>query len=181
MSSSSKKLWRFHGQNVRVSAPVISTIAFREWLREGVMERLWSSLLVSLIAGLVFVQPTWAGPTGCPSIETWGQLRMLGYGSIQQIAYRPTGDKIAVASSIGAVVIWDIQSQEVERVLSGHASSVQAVAWSPDSSRIVSASSSLRVLPAQAARPCAAQSLSASAIIPNHFRAAAGPCCPQVR
>src|SRR5215472_9433381 len=90
---------------------------------------------------LVGLQASVARAGSC-SVETWEQLRQVGYGSISQVAYSPDGRRIAVATSTG-VVLWNEEQGQVERVLTGPA---HLVAWSPDGTRIASgAAGSIKV------------------------------------
>ena len=69
-------------------------------------------------------------------------LRVLAPGSdiVHDVAWSPTGDRIAVASSDATVRIFDAESGSLVRTIPGHRDWVLAVAWSPDGSRIATGS-----------------------------------------
>ena len=64
----------------------------------------------------------------------------LGKGSINEIAYAPNGNKLAIASSIG-IWIYDAHTLKALRLLIGHTSSVESVSFSPDGKTIATGSS----------------------------------------
>ena len=68
-----------------------------------------------------------------------GATMRLGKGSVNEIAYSPDGTRLAVASSIG-IWLYDTTTGDGLALLSGHASSVISVAFSPDRNTIASGS-----------------------------------------
>src|SRR5260370_15623133 len=64
--------------------------------------------------------------------------------------YDPTHVRLGVASDRG-IVIWNVESEQVERILTGHSDIVKNVSWSPDGSMIASGSNdaTIRVWDAQ--------------------------------
>jgi WD40 repeat protein len=71
--------------------------------------------------------------------KSWQLAYIFGLGQIQSLQYSPTGDRLAVASSIG-IEIWDTSSWELVSQLFGHRDVVYGVSWSPDGSTLVSCS-----------------------------------------
>ena len=69
-------------------------------------------------------------------------LRVLAPGAdiVHDVAWSPSGDRIAVASSDATVRIFDAESGSLVGTISGHRDWVLAVAWSPDGSRIATGS-----------------------------------------
>jgi hypothetical protein len=62
-------------------------------------------------------------------------------GSVNVIAFSPDGKTIASSgSSLGSVIIWDAQTGEKLKTLSGHTSFLTALAFSPDSQTLASGS-----------------------------------------
>jgi WD40 repeat protein len=62
---------------------------------------------------------------------------------VWDVAWSPDGRRVAVARSSGLgsnLRVWDAQTGQGERVLTGHQEQVYAVAWSPGSKRLASAS-----------------------------------------
>jgi WD40 repeat protein len=62
---------------------------------------------------------------------------------VNDVAWSPDGRRVAVSRSIAEgsnLRVWDAATGQGERVLSGHQDQVFAVAWSPDSKRLASAS-----------------------------------------
>lgn len=56
------------------------------------------------------------------------------------VAFRPDGEQIAVASADSQIQIVDLKTLQTVRTLAGHADWVTAVAWSADGKKLVSAS-----------------------------------------
>ena len=73
-----------------------------------------------------------------------GAIARLGKGSIGDISISPDGKQLAVASSIG-VWLYDTQSGDEIALLTGHKTTVRAVAFSPDGKTIASGSGLGRV------------------------------------
>ena len=69
-------------------------------------------------------------------------LRVLAPGAdiVHDVAWSPSGDRLAVASSDATVRIFDAESGSLLRAIAGHRDWVLAVAWSPDGGRIASGS-----------------------------------------
>ena len=69
-------------------------------------------------------------------------LRVLAPGAdiVHDVAWNPSGDRIAVASSDATVRIFDPESGTLVGSIAGHRDWVLAVAWSPDGSRIATGS-----------------------------------------
>lgn len=59
---------------------------------------------------------------------------------ILDLAFRPDGKKLAVASADKTIHIVDMETLEIQQTLLSHADFVTALAWSPDGTRLVSAS-----------------------------------------
>src|SRR5258707_10226708 len=86
----------------------------------------------------------------CAQFHDWEQTSVLGLGTIHRFDYDPTHVRLAVASDRG-IVIWNVESEQVERILTGHSDIVKNVSWSPDGSMIASDSNdaTIRVWDAQ--------------------------------
>ena len=69
-------------------------------------------------------------------------LRVLAPGAdiVHDVAWSPSGDRIAVASSDATVRIFDAERGTLVRTIPGHRDWVLAVTWSPDGSRIATGS-----------------------------------------
>jgi len=69
-------------------------------------------------------------------------LRVLAPGAdiVHDVAWSPSGDRLAVASSDATVRMFDAESGARLRTLPGHRDWVLAVAWSPDGTRIATGS-----------------------------------------
>ena len=63
----------------------------------------------------------------------------LGKGLINEIAYSPDGNRLAVASSIG-IWIYDAHTGEELALLTGHTRNVRSIAFSPDGGTLASGS-----------------------------------------
>ncbi len=59
---------------------------------------------------------------------------------VLDLAFRPDGKKLAVASADKTIRIIDMETLEVQRILLSHADFVNAIAWSKDGEKLVSAS-----------------------------------------
>ena len=66
-----------------------------------------------------------------------GAIARLGRGSIEDIAFSPTGKQLAVASMIG-IWVYDTQTGDVIALFDGHKTAVRSVAYSPDGITIAS-------------------------------------------
>src|SRR5260370_27339174 len=75
----------------------------------------------------------------CAQFHDWEQTSVLGLGTIHRFDYDPTHVRLAVASDRG-IVIWNVESEHVERIITGHSSIVKNVSWTPDGSMIASGS-----------------------------------------
>ncbi|MBI1747734.1 MAG: hypothetical protein HYR55_14270 [Acidobacteria bacterium] len=73
-------------------------------------------------------------------IEDWEQVRAMGFGHVNGLAYSPNGSRLAVSSS-SMIQILNATSLAVEGAMIWHNSWVNSVAWSPDGRRVVSGSS----------------------------------------
>ena len=69
-----------------------------------------------------------------------GAIARLGKGGINEIAYSPDGNRLAVASRIG-VWLYDTHTGAEVALFTGHTDEVISVAFSPDSSMLASGSS----------------------------------------
>ena len=74
----------------------------------------------------------WAVPDG-------EVLSVVPYGSSGRPAWSPD-DRLVAVPADNDIVVWDLEKGAPTAVLSGHSSDVQAVEWSRDGTRIVSAS-----------------------------------------
>ena len=63
-----------------------------------------------------------------------------GADIVHDVAWSPSGDRIAVASSDATVRVFDTKTGKLIRSIDGHRDWVLAVAWSPDGSRIATGS-----------------------------------------
>lgn len=66
-------------------------------------------------------------------------LHQLGRGSVETAELSPSGELVALGGSSG-VWIYEANSLELRQSLTGHTGLVDAVAWSPDNTKLVSAS-----------------------------------------
>ncbi|KAF8722348.1 hypothetical protein AX14_009879 [Amanita brunnescens Koide BX004] len=82
--------------------------------------------------------------------ENFGErLTTLSPGRIKfgmQCAHSPDGKRIALASESGQVFIFDLESNALATAFTSHAMSVRSVAWSYDSSLLISASEDKRLV-----------------------------------
>jgi WD40 repeat protein len=79
-------------------------------------------------------------PISAANVQRVTELRRLGFGFINEVRYSLDGKSLAVAGSAG---IWLYNAQDLSaapRLLTGHADTVSAVAWSPDGRSIASSS-----------------------------------------
>jgi WD40 repeat protein len=67
------------------------------------------------------------------------QSAMLGNGWLEDVTFSPDGETLAVASSVGVWLYDTDDLQATPRLLEGHRSPVQAIAYSPDSAYLASA------------------------------------------
>ena len=56
------------------------------------------------------------------------------------MAWAPDGQRVAAASADGCIWLFDANSGQVTTIIEGHEDFVEAVAWSPDSTRLASGS-----------------------------------------
>ena len=69
-------------------------------------------------------------------------LRFEGHESaVTNLAWSPSGDKLASTSRDEQVIIWDADTGEILKTLDGHQAGVTDLAWSPDEERIATAGS----------------------------------------
>ena len=66
-----------------------------------------------------------------------GATKRLGKGSINEIAYSPDGNQLAVASSIG-IWMYDAHTGEELNLFTGHTRAVESVSFSPDGQTLAS-------------------------------------------
>ena len=66
-----------------------------------------------------------------------GAIARLGKGIVNDIAYSPEGDCLAVASYLG-IWLYDVRSGKERDLLLGHESAVTGVAFSPDGKTLAS-------------------------------------------
>jgi WD40 repeat protein len=59
---------------------------------------------------------------------------------VYDVAWNPSGTRIASAGADRAICIWDVSNERPPLRLSGHSRDVLAIAWSPDGQRLASAS-----------------------------------------
>ena len=59
---------------------------------------------------------------------------------IWNIAFAPTGDRLAVGSREGTIYLWDFKRKEKLKPLIGHTNHIWSVCFSPDGKRLVSGS-----------------------------------------
>ena len=69
-----------------------------------------------------------------------GTKARLGKGTVEDVAYSPDGNSIAVASRIG-IWIYDAQTYQEIFLLTGHTLSIESIVFSPDGQTLASSSS----------------------------------------
>lgn len=97
-------------------------------------------------------------PTGdqfavaCGNPGQWGEVRIFHTsGQLQKVlmaspdvvldvAYSPSGDRLAVAGSDATIRLYDVPAGQLQRTISSHLDWVLSVAWSQDGSKLASAS-----------------------------------------
>ena len=93
---------------------------------------------VAFLLTLICVQDSFA-----QDYKKWGlpedAIVRLGKGSIDEMAYRPDGDRLAVASSIG-IWIYDTGSGKELALLTGHTGEISSITYSPDGKTIATGS-----------------------------------------
>jgi WD40 repeat protein/DNA-binding SARP family transcriptional activator len=82
---------------------------------------------------------------GSQGVEMWdartGRLvtTLTGYsGEVGDIAFDPSGSRVATSSLDGTIRLWDPRSGELQLVLHGHYAQVSSVSFSPDGSQLAS-------------------------------------------
>ncbi|KAJ3776219.1 WD repeat-containing protein 61 [Lentinula raphanica] len=82
--------------------------------------------------------------------ETFGQKISTVFSGRNKFgmccSFSPDGRRIALSSEIGHVFILDVESNTFVNTFTSHAMSVRSVAWSPDSSLLMSASEDKRLI-----------------------------------
>src|SRR5260370_32168433 len=86
-----------------------------------------SALLAALVA------------TVCAAEPTWQTSRVYGLGALYSLGCSPDGSKLLVSGVAGTQVL-DVATWTVETQFLGHLGIVYAASWSPDQSRIATAS-----------------------------------------
>ncbi|MDW8300678.1 MAG: protein kinase, partial [Anaerolineae bacterium] len=84
--------------------------------------------------------PTPAPTIGVGNFERVAELRRIGRGTVEQVAFSPNGKRLAVAGSLG---IWLYDAQDLQReprLLEGHTGVVISAEWSPDGQIVASGS-----------------------------------------
>src|SRR5260370_8098825 len=77
--------------------------------------------------------------TVCAAAPSWQSSRVSGLGALYSLAYSPDGSKLLVSGVAGTQVL-DVATWTVETQFLGHLGIVYAASWSPDQSRIATAS-----------------------------------------
>ena len=98
----------------------------------------YSMLLVFIFLSMFYHPITFAEDTTRMSLPEGAKIR-LGKGSINEIAYSPNGNLLAVAGSIG-IWLYDMTTYQEVALLTGNSGPVNSVAFSPDRNTIVSGS-----------------------------------------
>ena len=60
---------------------------------------------------------------------------------VLSVAWRPDGRQLASGSSDNTIIVWDAETGEPVRTLTGHSAAVVSVAWRPDGRQLASGSS----------------------------------------
>ena len=98
-------------------------------------------ILFSIVSTFIFVSTLFLPSSFAQNYQKWGlpdgAKARLGKGWISDIAYSPDGTRLAVASSIG-IWIYDTGTLAEVKLLTGHTSYVNALAYSPDGETLIS-------------------------------------------
>ncbi len=70
--------------------------------------------------------------------DTGAEKKILNTGNISSLTFNPNGRTLATGSRNGLLQLWDVASGERKTVLSGHASNINAIAFSTDGKTLVS-------------------------------------------
>ncbi len=81
-------------------------------------------------------------------IQVWdaatGERRATYYGHahvpVQMLAWAPDSERIASGDELGRAHVWDVAAQELLAAYTGHRYLLDALAWSPDGTRLATAS-----------------------------------------
>src|SRR5262249_43047959 len=74
------------------------------------------------------------------------RARLVGFdGGVTQLAFHPAGRLLAGASLQNAVLVWDLDDQQLIFRLDGHLDKVTALAFSPDGNWLVTGGDDLTV------------------------------------
>ncbi len=77
------------------------------------------------------------------AIHVWDVVhparRRTFIGGVRSLAFQPGGHRLAAASLVRTVRVWDVRTGRLVRELSGFADVVNSVAYSPDGSRLAAA------------------------------------------
>jgi len=74
--------------------------------------------------------------------ESGEEILLLGTSTDLALdaAFRPDGQKVAVAYADNSVIVFDVESGKEDRMIASHGDWVTAVAWSPDGKRLATSS-----------------------------------------
>ncbi len=81
----------------------------------------------------------WDAATGERKATLSGHIAH-GPGHVHSVAFSPDGKTVASSGKDKTVILWDVETESIHRVLTGHRDEVLSVAFSPDGQTIVSSS-----------------------------------------